>query len=347
MKQIIINIVFLGLSFVGLSQDPNFSQFYNNPIYYNPGMIAMNNGYTVSVHARNLWAPIPGKFNTYAAAFEAQVIPKLAFGVNAFSDVAGEANLRTTGAYMTYAYRPVDTKNFMLQVGINGGLLNKSIDWSKLRFSDQYHEVHGEVGSSQFIAPNYNSVTYVDFGTGIVARFNHESRQKRAYKKMMAKVGFSALHLTKPNEGLMVGGETPMKFVASFNAAILINETVINPALIYENQNTFQTATIGLSIVKRPIIFGIWFRNEGLVYRTHKFDSFIFNVGTTIPTKYDQSLKLMYSVDFTVSQLRKSSFGSHEISLIYNWDNKYMFQKYRSKRSKARRYQCPKDFMGI
>lgn len=329
------------------AQDPNFSQFYNNPVYYNPGMIALNNGYSVKVQARNLWAPVPGKFNTFSASFEAQVIPKLAFAVNAYTDVAGEALLRSSGGYMTYAYRPVETRNFMLQVGVNGGIVNKYIDWSKLRFSDNYHEVHGEVGTSQFIAPNYNSVVYADFGSGISMRFNHESRKRGAYKKLMATVGFSALHLTQPKEGLIVGDALPMKFVGYLNTAILLNETIISPSIIYENQRTFQTATIGFSIIKRPLIIGIWLRNEGLFYRAYRFDSFIMNFGVNLPSQRKQTFKIMYSVDFTVSQLRSASFGSHEISLIYDWDDRYIFQKYRSKKSRMRRYQCPKDFMGI
>src|SRR5690606_37894150 len=106
-------------------------------------------------------------------------------------------------------------------------------------------------------------------------------------------------------------------------------------------------ATIGFSVVQRPIVVGAWIRNEGLFDRAYKFDSFILNLGVFIPTRTEQTLKLMYSVDFTISQLRSSSFGSHELSLIYDWDNRFMSQKFRMKRSKKRSYQCPKDFMGI
>ena len=72
-----------------LAQDPNFSQFANNPVYYNPAMTAIGKGYTFRAHARNLWAPIPGRFNTFSAAFEGEVVNKLGVGVLAFSDVAG------------------------------------------------------------------------------------------------------------------------------------------------------------------------------------------------------------------------------------------------------------------
>lgn len=347
MRSILTYLIIVVVANIVRAQDPNFSQFYNNPVYYNPGMIALNGGYSVKLHARNLWAPVPGRFNTFAASFEGQIIPKLAFAVNAFSDVAGEALLRTTGGYLTYAYRPIETKNFMFQVGVTGGIVNKFIDWSKLRFSDNYHEIYGEVATTQFVAPSYRSVVYADFGSGISMRFNHESKKHGAYKKMMTTFGFSVLHLTQPKEGLLVGDALPIKLVGSFQTAILVNETIISPAIIYENQRTFQTATIGFSVIKRPLVIGVWLRNEGLFYKAHKFDSFILNLGVNLPTKNSQTFKVMYSIDFTLSKLRSASFGSHEISLIYDWDNRYIFQKYRSKKSRMRRYQCPKDFMGI
>lgn len=346
-KKIIFSLIVWCVLFRVSAQDANFSQFYNNPVYYNPGMIALNNGYSFRTHARSLWTPVPGRFNTFSASFEGQVIPKLAMAASAFTDVAGEAALRTTGGYLTYAYRPVENKNFMLQVGLTGGVVNKSIDWSKLRFSDNYHELYGEVGTSQFIAPNYRSTNFADFGTGIVARFNHEAKKTGTFKKMMTMIGFSVLHLTKPKDGFIMGGSLPMKFVGNFQMAILLNDFVLNPAIIYENQNKFQTATVGLLMMKNPLIFGLWYRNEGVYYKANRFDSVILTFGVNLNMKNESTLKIMYSADFTVSKLRSSSFASHEISLVYNLDNRFMFQSYRAKRSRSKFFKCPSEFKGL
>lgn len=334
-------------SFSANAQDPNFSQFYNNPMYYNPSLVAIGGGYTVRVHARNLWAPIPGRFNTFAASFEGEVIPKLGFGFNAFSDVAGEAMLRTTGGYLTYGYRIIETKNFMLQFGATGGLINKSIDWSRLKFSDQYDETLGEIGPSQFIAPDNTSILYPDFGSGLSVRFNHESKKVGAYKKMMVTTGFAMHHLNQPADVFISGNSfLPMKMVGHFNTAILVNESILSPGFIYERQREFQTFTLGLAFTKKPLTVGLWLRNEYAYLTGKRFDSFILNVGTSLPLKNDQNIRMTYSIDFTVSQLRSSSFGSHELSLVYDIDNRYMLKGHHSRRSKKRRYQCPKDFMG-
>ncbi len=340
-------IVF-AFSFKGNAQDPNFSQFLNNPVYYNPALAAINGGYTFRSHARNLWAPIPGRFNTFAVSFEAEVVPKLGVAVQAFSDVAGEALLRTNGGHMSYAYRPIETKNFMIQFGVNAGFINKSIDWSKLRFSDQYDESLGEIGNSKFIAPNYNNVTYIDFGSGICARFNHESKKGKAYKKLVSTFGFSVMHLNQPSDAFFNQNRfLPMKYVFMGNTTLLLNTTIISPAVIYERQQDFQTFTVGMSYVKNPLIIGIYFRNQTSYNNRASFDSFILSLGLNTPLKKEQHLKITYSIDFTLSQLRPSSFGSHELSLIYSWNNRYLFKNYQSKRGRRQRYQCPKDFMGI
>jgi hypothetical protein len=155
------------------------------------------------------------------------------------------------------------------------------------------------------------------------------------------------MHLTRPKDGFILGGMLPMKFVGTFQSAILLNDFVINPTVIYESQNKFQTATVGLLMMKKPLIFGFWYRNEGIYYQAKHFDSFIMAFGVNLNLKDESTLKIMYSADFTISQLRSSSFASHEISLVYNLDNRYMFQAYRAKRSRAKFFKCPTEFKGL
>lgn len=331
-----------------LGQDPNFSQFYNNPVYYNPAMAAIGRGYTFRANGRNLWAPIPGRFNTFSAAFEGEVVNKLGLGVMGYSDVAGEGLLRTTGGYLTYSYRPVETKNFLMQFGVTGGLINKSIDWSRLTFSDQYNEVHGLVNTSQFVAPNYNSVLYPDFSAGMAIRFNSQrNRSNSAFKRMIATTGFSFQHLNQPKDAFI--RETnylPLKFVLHGNFSLLIGDNIYSPGFIFERQNEFQTFTLGMSLVNKPISIGVWFRNRTYLMSAKSYDSFIFTVGTHLPLPKERNLRITYGVDFTISRLRTSSFGSHELSLIYDLDNRYLLKGFHAKKRRKNTYKCPDDFMG-
>jgi type IX secretion system PorP/SprF family membrane protein len=332
------------------AQDPNFSQFYNNPTYYNPAMTGINNGTTLRFNARNLWGPIPGRFNTFAASVDAQSVFKMGLGINAYSDVGGEALLRTTAGYLNYSYRPVDSKNCVLQFGASGGYVNKNIDWSKLKFSDQYDETLGEVRPSAFANPNYQSIGYVDFGAGAVVRFNGEPRRngRGSFDRFMVTLGGSVHHLSQPKDGFLQGEQQlPLRSIFHGNINLLFDEVVIAPGAVYETQNQFRTFSAGVNFVNKPMTFGLWFRNRTAALTGKQFDSFIFVLGYSAPPKSARNWRVMYNYDITVSRLKTSSYGTHEISLIIDFNNSILFKKMVSNRNVKRRFQCPTDFGGL
>lgn len=333
------------------AQDPNFSQFYNNPTYYNPSMVAINNGMSMRVNARSLWGPIPGRFNTFSFAMDAQTVYKMGLGISAYSDVGGEALLRTAGGYLNYSYRPIDTKNFILQAGVSAGIINKNIDWSRLTFSDQLHETMGVVSTSSFNRPSYNSVTYADFGTGLVARFNGATRKHSStFKRFNATLGAGVHHLTQPRDGFLSSenqGRLPIKMVFHAQTNLLFKEFILSPGAVFEMQNEFRTFTIGSNFVHQPIIFGVWFRNRTAAMNFKQYDSFIFCLGLNLPRKNDILWRITYNFDVTISRLRTSSYGSHEVSLLFEFPKKVLFAKNVKSKSARRRYQCPKEFSGF
>lgn len=330
------------------AQDPNFSQFYNNQVYYNPGMTAIGNGFTFRTQVRSLWTPVPGKFNTYSASFEGEAINKVGLGVLAFSDVAGEGLLRTTGANFYYSYRAVDTRNLIFQVGVSGGIVNKYIDWSKFTFSDQLDEVFGRIHTSGFIQPNLNTSTYADFGSGFAFRFNNRSRKSgTAYKKSTITLGGAVHHLSQPNDAFLGDREKlPMKFVVHGNANILVNKLIYSPAFIFERQNQFQTVTVGGSIINRPFSVGFWVRNRTYLFTGRKYDSFIVTAGANLPLNRETTMRITYAFDMTLSRLRTASIGSHELSLIFDFENQKLFKNMQTRNRNKRKYKCPTDFKG-
>lgn len=347
MKQLLLSLIFVGSSVIVLAQDPNFSQFYNNPVYYNPAMTAINNGMTFRANARNLWGPIPGRFNTYSGSFEAQSIFKMGIGGMVYSDVAGEALLRTTGGYFTYSYRPVDTRNVIVQAGVGGGFVTKSIDWSKLTFSDQLDETLGDVNPTSFNRPNYYRVSYADFNTGLVFRFNGRPSRSSALQQFSATIGGSLHHLSEPRDAFLGDDQRlPMRFVFHGNTNMLINDLIYAPGFVYELQNEFSTFTIGMNLVNRPFTFGVWFRNRTAAMSFKHYDSFIFTAGLNLPSRTATSWRVMYGFDMTISRLKTSSYGTHELSLVIDMNDRILFQKYVRKRALRRRYQCPDDFKG-
>lgn len=351
MKNVLKHIIFIFviLTYRQLNaQDPNFSQFYNNPVYYNPGMTAINNGFTFRANARSLWTPIPGKFNTSSVTFEAEAINKLGFGLLAMTNVEGEGMLRTSGANMYYSYRPVDTRNMIFQVGFSAGVQSKNVDWSRFTFSDNYDEVFGNVNNSAFIPPNFNSVTYVDFGSGFALRFNRKrKRSGRLIEYSTTTIGGAAHHLTRPKDALIGDlDRLPMKFNFHASTQLLINGKIYSPAFMFERQNEFQTFAIGANITNRPYTAGFWIRNRTFLMTGDRFDSFMVSLGANIPLNSFNTMRVMYSFDMTISRLRSSSIGSHEVSLIFDFDQQKLFGGLQARNKNRRKFKCPTDFRG-
>ena len=121
---------------------------------------------------------------------------------------------------------------------------------------------------------------------------------------------------------------------------------IYSPGFIFERQNQFQTVTIGMSVVNKPFILGFWLRNRNYLFTGNRYDSFITSLGMNIPMNRISTMRVTYSFDLTVSRLRTASIGSHEVSLIFDFDNQKLFKNVQTRRSNKRKYRCPTDFKG-
>ncbi|MBP9083838.1 MAG: type IX secretion system membrane protein PorP/SprF, partial [Bacteroidia bacterium] len=50
------------------AQDPTFSQFNFNPLYFNPAFTGIDPGLRINSTYRSLWSSIPSSFRTYSIA---------------------------------------------------------------------------------------------------------------------------------------------------------------------------------------------------------------------------------------------------------------------------------------
>ncbi|MEZ7930391.1 MAG: type IX secretion system membrane protein PorP/SprF, partial [Flavobacteriales bacterium] len=64
------SIIGIILSTSALAQDPEFSQFYSNPLYLNPAFAGSNNCPRVALNYRNQWPAISGSFVTQSVSYD-------------------------------------------------------------------------------------------------------------------------------------------------------------------------------------------------------------------------------------------------------------------------------------
>ncbi len=289
--------VFLLLSAgAAMAQDPEFTQFYANPLYLNPAFAGSAHCPRLNMNYRNQWPALTGTFVTYSASYD-QHFDALNGGIGllVLNDKAGEGTLTTTDVSLIYAYQLNVNREFSIRFGMQGTYAQKILDRSKLTFGDQIDARYGFIYPTNEIISN-TSVNFWDFSAGILAYSS----------KVFG--GVSVNHLTQPEEYFIQaapGSTLPMKITAHVGALIPLSskrndESYISPNVLYQIQRDFQQFNIGVYVAKPPLVGGLWYRNK---------DSFIALVGLQ-----QGIFKFGYSYDLTVSKLANASAGSHELS---------------------------------
>lgn len=319
------------------AQDPTFSQFYNNPIYYNPGYIGLNAGMRARFNYRDQWTGLPVDFKTYNFSVdvaERNIPGSGGLGLLVSSDNAGTGMIKSSNIGIGTAARVSLYDNMIAQMGFMVSYAQKSVNWDDLVFTDQLNARYGNIYQSKFEDPTTNKVSYPDFSVGGVYRFVEKGS---TFSNIMGTFGAAVHHVFTPNESFLgLSSPLPRKLVITGD---LVLETEqgrssyrqyrrstgfkFNPAFQYEKQADFSTYTLGMNILKSSIYFGVWFRNQDFNFFEAK--DAIFQVGFNAPWNKDSRVKVMYTYDYLITDLRTAGRASHEISLVFEFDEFSLF----------------------
>ncbi len=297
------------------AQDPEFTQFYANPLYLNPAFAGTARCPRFVLNYRNQWPAISGTFVTYSASYD-QHVDALAGGLGLLvtNDKAGEGTLTTTNISGMYSYQLNVSRTFSLKAGFQATYAQKKVDWERLTFGDMIDARRGFVYSTnEQRGPGAKS--NLDISAGILG-FS---------KKYF--FGFAAHHLTQPDESLLgVGPPSPLPMKLTAHAGALLpldgrgGDTYLSPNILFQKQQDFRQLNLGLYFMRGPIVGGLWWRTG---------DSFIALVG------FQQGLfKFGYSYDITISKLSTNTAGAHELSFALQLECK-------PKKKKFRTISCP------
>jgi len=320
------------------AQDPIFSQFYNNPIYYNPGYIGLNSGFRARFNYRDQWTGIPEDFKTYNFSLDVaeRALPGSGgLGLLVLSDKAGTGLIKANNVGIGTSARVNVQQNMVAQVGFMVQFVQKSINWDALVFPDQLHPRYGNIYPTVFDVPQTNRVTYPDFSVGGVYRF---AETGTSIAGIQGTLGVAVSHVFQPNESflglnsplprkLVINGDLVLEFdqgrSTSYRNYQSSGSFKFNPGFIYEKQADFSTYAVGLNILKSSVYLGAWFRNQ--TFDLFKANDAIFTVGVNAPFNRETRMKIMYSYDYIITDLRTAARASHEISLVWEFDQFSIF----------------------
>jgi type IX secretion system PorP/SprF family membrane protein len=292
------------------AQDPQFSQFYANPLFLNPALTGSIDCGRVILNYRNQWPSISNAYVSYNASYD-QYLPGIRSGIGIFamSDRQGDGALVRNSVSAFYSYKLKVSEPIMISFGVEGRYIQYNIDKSKLVWGDQIDQTTGEVyKQTDEVIPN-NGVSGVDFSAGAAMTYLDQWF-----------VGVAVHHLTQPEMSFYddPNSKIPMKFTIHGGVTINASEGtlgnnngedyIIEPQILYMQQDKFKQLDFGLYVTKRPLVLGAWFR--------HNFsnpDAVVALVGVKF-----NNIRFGYSYDVTVSKVGGSSGGAHEIS--FAWD---------------------------
>lgn len=289
------------------AQDAEYSQFYANPIYLNPGFAGTNDQARVAVNYRNQWPQQGSTFVNYSVSFDSY-LKKLNGGIGAQIHSNRELNgiVEATKFSLFYSHHLKVNPRFFFDMGLEAGLTYKKFDYSKLIFPDMINQLTGEryVGSGEM--PENESLVYPDFGVGVLGQYDSFYG------------GISVSHLNQPNESFFVGdnrGKLPLKLTVHLGAksyrwhrGLLSRRWTLSPNVIYQQQGSFNQLNMGLYILEKWISGGIWYRQTSGIQP----ESVILMLGVMRP-----NFKIGYSYDASLSKLSNYANSAHEISLIF------------------------------
>jgi type IX secretion system PorP/SprF family membrane protein len=317
-----ITVLFTGL-FTSGQQLPLYSQYFMNRFLLNPA-IAGSDGYTtVNLTAREQWIGIPSSPKTHALSAQTRLLKRsfisrstavrkkirhasrggrVGVGGYIFNDQNGL--ISRNGFQASYAYH-IPMRASQLSFGISVNAFQLKVDESEFVTYDPTDPYLNNYDGTLFI-PDAN------FGVYYMTREYY--------------VGFSALQLFRSSIKLGSTGENDYQLYRHFYImggynVDLTGQFMLRPAVLLKSSDDLHSFQVDLNatVYYQDAYWG------GISYRTG--DAITLLGGVKFQNYY-----FGYAFDYSLSDIRKVTFGSHELTFVakfgdnarrYRWINRY------------------------
>ncbi|MBN8694811.1 MAG: type IX secretion system membrane protein PorP/SprF [Bacteroidetes bacterium] len=275
------------LASANAQQLPQYTQYMLNEFAINPAVAGKEEFADVRSNNRYQWVGITDAPRTYMLTVHGPMkLKNMGLGMNLFTDIVGPT--RRVGLNFSYAYHIKLNEETKVSLGLSAGVLQWGIDGHKL----QLHDAGDENLLTQY------QTTYVpDFGAGVLVY------SKKYY------IGIAVPQMYQSKINLYPGVESKSKLVTHFNVNgaykfNLDDDFIIEPSFILKYATP---APMKLDVGVRGIYREqVWL---GAAYRHN--DAVTALVGYL----YKNYLMIGYSYDFSTTNIRRYSSGTHEVML--------------------------------
>ena len=327
----ILPAIVLSFSFgaVFAQQVPMYSQYIMNGFLINPSFAGRDGYTTVNLTVREQWVGMAGAPSTYAASFQTRILKnsfiskstavrkkivkptkggKVGLGGYIFNDNNGI--MHRTGISLDYAYH--------IPMGRTGGIPN-DLSFGLAMTAYQFAvNTTDPILSSQYdpLLNSYDRSVFIpDFSFGA------------SFTTTKYYVGFAMSNLLRGSLLIADTSSTKRNELGNYFLTGGI-KFPLTPDWILEPSTLIKASDMLLRSIQMDLTARVYYKEDywvGLSWRTN--DAIIALMGL----KYDR-FYFAYAFDFTLTDIRKQSFGTHELSLAvkfgesarrYRWINAY------------------------
>jgi type IX secretion system PorP/SprF family membrane protein len=295
MKKIVAAFLFLFLIVRSTysQQDPLSSQYMFNTLTFNPGVAGANGMICATAINRQQWVGFKGAPSTTIFNVSAPVSPfgiRSGVGVVVESDNIGfdkDINLAAAYSYI------VDVGSGKMGIGINLGMLNKTLNPEWFIPSG---DSHTPVAGDPLIPESKESFVAFDAGLGLY------------YNTDKYYISGSVAHITQPKIKFSKGTPYVSRhyyLTAGYNMQLPDPSLELLPSVFaFSDGKEIQFAVTSLLRYNKKVWGGVSYRAG---------DALIGIVGLEL----FNGIRLGYSYDFTMSNVKLNSSGSHEFMINY------------------------------
>lgn len=344
-KYYVVNLFFFCCTFLWKGtelhcQEIQFLQYNQTSALVNPALTGALSATRATAIYKDQWKSVTSPYRTYGASFEMRFknsnqrqnvnykvkttkssFKRMAAGVSFYSDKAGDGNMGVSQVNFTLSTFVPVTRKSSFSLGLQAGIVQRKIDFSKLIFPDQYNGAGYDAGISNGENPTSQNFTYPDFAGGINWNYGYSDTEKEENAALKANIGASIYHINEPTQVYLTRTIEKIyrKFITHADVLIGIKNTklsvVPNYILTIQHGKTEMTEGIMLkyyfkkgpkyygNATNSAIGFGISYRNKetailsALIEYGQYAIGFSYNLHTTM--LYDAS-KVRYGPEIFI-----------------------------------------------
>ena len=286
-KFLYITVIALLVTNLQAQQLQQYTQYMLNDLAINPAVAGKDNFADMRSNNRYQWVGMTDAPRTYMLTLHSPLKNRhMGLGTHIYTDIVGPT--RRVGISLVYAYHIKITEKTRVSLGLNAGIQQWGIDGHKLYLHD--------AGDDNLLT-QYQTRIVPDFGAGIYVH------NEKWY------LGFSAPQLYQSPIKLYPDGDHKGTLVSHFllNGAYkfdINDDFKVEPSFLakYANPAPIKVDVGARVIYQEQVWLGVGYRHN---------DALTALVGFM----YKNYLMIGYSYDFTTTNLKNYSSGTHELML--------------------------------